>query len=305
MPQGKAGPITRRANALRRSVRLHTKQLLGNRVRILVEIRWRLGDEIMAIPIYEMIKQSWPNSELTVACSFPALLEDNPFVDKIIDGDAPVGGGYDRHIDLRNASRTVPRREHYALRADVPVPKQSPKTYWTGDTPPFDMSGLWIGVSTGATWSTKRWPLVAWQELCTKLHSRDCHLVQIGHGDDRIGLDHDYVDQTSVREAGAILQACTLFIGCDSGLLHLAAAVGTPAIGLFGPTDPKLLFDDALITIHNGRPCAACWNGPLTMREPGVCPMQVDDCMNTITVDTVFTAAMAALKPRKSADRCA
>ena len=305
MPRGKSGPITRRAHALRRSVRLHTKQLLGNRVRILVEIRWRLGDEIMAIPIYEMIKQSWPNSELSVACSYPELLEGNPFVDKIVPGDAPIRGEYDRHINLRDASRTVPRREHYARRADVPVPNQSPQTYWTGDTPPFDMNGTWVGLSTGATWATKRWPLAAWQELCSLLQAQGLNLVQLGHADERIGLDHDYVDQTSVREAGAMLRACTLYIGCDSGLLHLAAAVGTPAIGLFGPTDPSLLFDDALITIRNGRPCAACWNGPLTMREPGVCPLQVDDCMDTITVESVFAAAMAALRPRKSADRCA
>jgi ADP-heptose:LPS heptosyltransferase len=47
----------------------------------------------------------------------------------------------------------------------------------------------------------------------------------------------DLVGQLTVPQATAVLQRATLFIGNDSGLMHLAAAAGTPTIGLFGPTD--------------------------------------------------------------------
>ena len=47
----------------------------------------------------------------------------------------------------------------------------------------------------------------------------------------------DLVGQLSVPEVAACLARCTLFIGNDSGLMHLAAAAGTPTLGLFGPTD--------------------------------------------------------------------
>lgn len=42
-----------------------------------------------------------------------------------------------------------------------------------------------------------------------------------------------------LREVGALIGECSLLIGADSGLLHFAAAVGTPALGLFGPTNPE------------------------------------------------------------------
>jgi ADP-heptose:LPS heptosyltransferase len=272
-----------------------------------VNIRWRLGDEIMAIPIYQSIKSMWPDCELYVACSFPELIEDNPHVDGVISDEVSEVPDCDRYIYLRDASRTVPRREHYARLAGVPVSQTPPTLHWPKMNPPFEMNGQWIAVSTGATWRTKRWPLSAWTALCNTLHDHDYQLIQIGQGDDRIGLDHDYVDRTSIREAGAILSHCSLFIGCDSGLLHLAAAVRTPAIGLFGPTDPGILFGTKkpITALRIDRPCATCWNGPLTMREPGVCPLNIENCLETISPEAVSTAALAALNVITPADRCA
>jgi hypothetical protein len=76
---------------------------------------------------------------------------------------------------------------------------------------------------------------------------------------------------------------------------------------LFGPTDPYVVFDkrDSMTPIRNGRPCAACWNGPLTMREPGVCPRNIDSCMDTIAADAVLRAALDQLHHTVAADRCA
>lgn len=50
----------------------------------------------------------------------------------------------------------------------------------------------------------------------------------------------DFVGTVSLPEASAVLQRAALFIGNDSGLMHLAAAAGAPTIGLFGPTDASI-----------------------------------------------------------------
>jgi ADP-heptose:LPS heptosyltransferase len=47
----------------------------------------------------------------------------------------------------------------------------------------------------------------------------------------------DLVGRLTLPEVVALLERATLFIGNDSGLMHLAAAAGTPTVGLFGPTD--------------------------------------------------------------------
>lgn len=46
----------------------------------------------------------------------------------------------------------------------------------------------------------------------------------------------DLVGNLSLPEVAAVLSRCVLFVGNDSGLMHLSAAAGTPTLGLFGPT---------------------------------------------------------------------
>src|SRR5438309_11796332 len=47
------------------------------------------------------------------------------------------------------------------------------------------------------------------------------------------------VAATPIGELPALLSTCRLFIGNDSGAMHVAGAVGIPVIGIFGPTDPE------------------------------------------------------------------
>ena len=49
----------------------------------------------------------------------------------------------------------------------------------------------------------------------------------------------DLTGKTSLVELAALLQRAQLFVGIDSGIMHLAAAMGTPVVGIFGPTDPQ------------------------------------------------------------------
>jgi heptosyltransferase-2 len=92
------------------------------------------------------------------------------------------------------------------------------------------------------------------------------------------------VGQTSMRELTALFSACSIFIGNDSGAMHMAAAVGLPVIGIFGPTDPE---GTAPLTpqfrlIREPVSCSPCF-----LRS---CPVD-HRCMTRISVDTVFAAA--------------
>ena len=78
----------------------------------------------------------------------------------------------------------------------------------------------------------------------------------------------DLVGALSLPEAAAVLQQAALFLGNDSGLMHLAAAAGAPTVGLFGPTD-------ATIYRPTGRAAVAVVNA----------------CMAAISVEQVLAAA--------------
>jgi heptosyltransferase-2 len=90
--------------------------------------------------------------------------------------------------------------------------------------------------------------------------------------------------ETSMRDLAALFSACSLFIGNDSGAMHVAAAAGLPVIGIFGPTDPE---GTAPVTPQFTlmREVVSC--SPCFLRR---CPVD-HRCMTRITVDSVFSAA--------------
>ncbi|NUM56842.1 MAG: glycosyltransferase family 9 protein [Candidatus Hydrogenedentes bacterium] len=286
-----------------RRARWSVRRALRRRLRIVVEIRWRLGDEIMAIPIYEGIKRRFPFCELTVWGNHPDLLLRNPYVDRVVGpGGKPDSLLCDRYIVLRGAPRDVFRLDHYARISGIPTPPMLPRLYyddWNSDA--VARAGLetksFVAVSTGATWETKRWPIDRWRELCETLQSGGYTPAQLGKGDERIGAAYDFVDRTSVREAACVLRHARLLITCDSGLMHLALAAGTPVLALFGPTDPRILVRNSapLSFLTNERPCQGCWNHSPDAKAEGVCPLGISPCMGTLAVETVLARARELL----------
>jgi len=90
--------------------------------------------------------------------------------------------------------------------------------------------------------------------------------------------------ETSMRDLAAFFSACSIFIGNDSGAMHVAAAAGLPVIGIFGSTDPE---GTAPVTPQFSliREVVSC--SPCFLRR---CPVD-HRCMTRITADSVFSAA--------------
>ncbi len=109
------------------------------------------------------------------------------------------------------------------------------------------------GSNPGMELTAKRWPLDRYRELARRLvRELDVEVLLIGGPEDaelnaRLleGLDvpegsvKNIAGKTSFGELAAQLERCALFIGNDSSPMHLAAAVGTPVIAIFGPTSPQ------------------------------------------------------------------
>jgi lipopolysaccharide heptosyltransferase II len=168
------------------------------------------------------------------------------------------------------------------------------------------------GSNPGMELTSKRWPLDRYGEIVRRLvHERDAHVLLIGGADDQAltsalldglevpdGMVTDLAGKTSFGELAAYIEACALFIGNDSSPMHLAAALGTPVIAIFGPTSPQEYgpypLDDAdhIALWHNpkGRPCFFLGR----MQACADCT-----CMQAVTVDEVW-AAVERLIPTAS-----
>jgi lipopolysaccharide heptosyltransferase II len=110
--------------------------------------------------------------------------------------------------------------------------------------------------------------------------------ARLAAGDARV---RDLVGQTSLRQLVALTRRARLYIGCDTGPMHIAAALGTPVVALFGPADPARTgpWGRGHSVLRVPPPCAPC--------NRRTCNQARHACMEDITVDHVLAAAREKL----------
>ena len=93
-----------------------------------------------------------------------------------------------------------------------------------------------------------------------------------------------------------MLQQARLYVGSDSGLAHLAAAVGTMPVTLFGPADPDRVcpFGYRHLVVQAPTPCAPCFKYPYEAPYPKMCCRE-PFCIRQISVDAVMATVDRAL----------
>ena len=133
----------------------------------------------------------------------------------------------------------------------------------------------------GTTWETKHWPEYYWRQLA-HIAVENGYKVQLPWGDEQERIRAEFIahgnSQISVLErqtlsglARHILSASGV-IAVDTGLGHLAAALDTPTLSLYGPTNPGLsgTFGDKQMHLKSNLNCAPCVRKVCTYTGPGV-----------------------------------
>lgn len=106
-----------------------------------------------------------------------------------------------------------------------------------------------IGIVPSGGWESKRCDAVKWIEICENiLKQKEFNfLILWGPGDEKdatfikskLGERCLLAPETNVRELASLISKCKVIIANDSGPMHIAAALGIPTLGIFGPTDPQ------------------------------------------------------------------
>ena len=155
-----------------------------------------------------------------------------------------------------------------------------------------------VALAPGAVGPAKRWPAAAYAALARRLVAEGLAVWVLGGAAEKslaqeIVRDTEARDLTGadLREAILALASASTAVSNDSGLLHVAAALGTPTVGIFGPTSPwhwaPLNPLVAAIQAKNELPCRPC-------HKP-VCRLGHHRCMVEIAPDEVFSATRRAL----------
>ena len=155
---------------------------------------------------------------------------------------------------------------------------------------------LRIAIAAGASYgSAKCWSPSRFAELANRLQAQtDADVILFGTANEAavaqaIGSElHrppvDLTQKTSIADLPALLSQCHLFIGNDSGAMHVAAGVGVPVVAVFGPTNP---LGTAPVTPRSTIVQQQPYCSPCFLRH---CPTD-HRCMRNITPDMVETAA--------------
>lgn len=158
-------------------------------------------------------------------------------------------------------------------------------------------------LSLGAGRPTKAYPLELWRVLVQKLKDqfRDIAVVQLGGntGAEIAGVDLSLKNRADLPTAVKVIQGALLHIDTDSGLVHLAACVGTKAIVLFGPTDFEYFGYSRNINI-NASACSNCWLSAKSWVPSCHLGNSIPRCMPSISPDKVVAAVASVFADRNA-----
>ncbi len=142
---------------------------------------------------------------------------------------------------------------------------------------------------------SRRWPSENFAALAGLLLAANYRVLLLGRGSDAVLAARvkeaqpavvDLIDRTSLLEAAAILKHSRLVVCNDSGLMHLAAAVGARVVSIFGPTHPgeKKPLNEGSIAVWKGEEmaCSPCYHDGVFPKCDHV------DCLRRITPQEIF-----------------
>jgi heptosyltransferase-2/heptosyltransferase-3 len=157
----------------------------------------------------------------------------------------------------------------------------------------------------GMVMPQKRWPAPRFATLADRIvEETGARILVVGHGADqplarqmRLSMRHQAVDlvgQTTPGQLAALVRRSHLFIGNDSLPLHLAVSVGTPVLGMFGPTDPAINGPYNAVGLGLVHPDACSQHRAFVPGPVSACPGC--RCIELISVDAAWEAAARLLQ---------
>jgi heptosyltransferase II len=162
-----------------------------------------------------------------------------------------------------------------------------------------------VAIAPGTVWNTKRWLKEGFSSLAVNLDESGYEVVLVGSPEDRAmceeirilsGSSHVYnaAGMLSLLESAELIRRCNVLICNDSAPMHMAAAVGTPVVAIFGATVPAFGFGPSgprdVVVETQGLSCRPC-----SIHGGAKCPIKTFDCMKNISYTRVFQTVSKVL----------
>lgn len=193
-------------------------------------------------------------------------------------------------IDLKN-----PYLELWPTKEDEYYIDEFLKSQWLS----INQKMVGINISASRRWLSKNWPLGHIAKLCEELSRQDIRAVLTGTEIDLTQAEKianltknvkpiNACAKTTINQLASLIKRCSVYISSDSAPLHIAAAMGTPFVALFGPTDSRrhLPPTEDYIVLKKGLACTPCYKSKCKTKQ----------CMELIKPEEVLEAINKLLK---------
>jgi ADP-heptose:LPS heptosyltransferase len=167
-----------------------------------------------------------------------------------------------------------------------------------------------ITIHLSSGWPAKELPVSVFSDLIKEFAKLNFEYLFVGTEDDRPKLRQietllhlpgrsldKRLPKLRFKETAELIRRSDVFVGSDSAPLHLAGAVSTPSVGLFGPTNPEFSnpMGDKHKVIYHRIICSSAEHEQYCTRNGGfTCPLY--ECMNSITATDIMTSIAELLK---------
>lgn len=269
-----------------------------------------IGDILMITPALRELKRRYPQLHLSFAIDmhktsnnvYYALVENAPFIDKIIDARYVNRKDYDAYIDISSVCIRFERKELPNINR-IDLFARSMGLNGMVDKVPFyqvkqeeklfakvflkeHVSRKLIVLHTASFEEKRSWPIehqIALIEMCKDLNITFLVLdfnQKYSHWDQHSNVVN--CSHTNLREMAALINEADLFIGPDSGPMHLAGALQKRSLVLFGSIPPEArinYYRNHAAIKHPNLSCLGCWYN--------ACPYNIK-CMKELQTDLVY-----------------
>ncbi len=260
-----------------------------------------LGDNLMLTTVAREVRKRNPDAIIHVITGLPAVFDRNPdvtFVSAEPDRHVPQIGRYlmryehrfpwTQHL-LRYCVECVDIRDEIELKPYI-YPSEADREHARRLVERLGAPPILVTRAAGPRTDKKNWP--GWSETIPRL----CELAPVldvgGASSPPAGVEHprfhDLLGATTVHQLAAIMELSSLLVAPVTGVVHLAAASGLPALTIVGGSEPAVATQyPGCRSLVRRPPCADCY-------EQGPC-VRALDCMREIAPDDVARLAARML----------
>ncbi|MFO1256907.1 MAG: lipopolysaccharide heptosyltransferase I [Gammaproteobacteria bacterium] len=206
---------------------------------------------------------------------------------------------YNQKIEAPRGQHAVERlRILFAKTFDYPIPTTPPDFgIDVNQLTPIKVSDRYLVFLHGTTWDTKHWPFIYWQQLIQKAQMVNFEIylpwgneAEYQRAQSLATFAPNFVrvlPKLTLKEMTYVLAKAKGIVAVDTGLGHIAAALGRPVVSLYGPTDPGLTgaHGPQSQKLSSTLPCAPCFKRSCTLETKD---MIQPPCLKDITPEQVW-----------------